>query len=290
MRLVTYSTDGKEQLGVIVGRGIVSISSHIADAPGNMIDLMQRWCEFAEPVRELLNRPPDVELASVRLHAPVPKPGKVLAIGLNYKDHIAEVGMETPEHQTWFAKMPTSVTGPYDPVEMPDVSQSLDYEAELVMIIGKRARNVPRSRAAEVIFGFCVGNDVSVRDWQLRVSQWVVGKSFDTHAPFGPWLTTADEVDPGDLAIRCLVNGEVRQSSNTKHLLFDCFAQVELLSKAMTLEPGDVIFTGTPSGVGMSYKPPVYLKAGDVVRVEIDTLGHIENRVEAGSTQIVIGC
>ncbi|WP_144097575.1 fumarylacetoacetate hydrolase family protein [Croceicoccus sediminis] len=288
MKLATYSVDGKEQLGVVVGDGVVSIAKHLPDAPRTMIELVQNWSQYAGPVGELQGRAADVDLDAVRLCAPVPRPGKVLAIGLNYKDHIAETGMETPDQQTWFAKMPTSVAGPYDAIELPAVSDDLDYEAELVMVIGKRARNVPRDRAHEVIFGFCTGNDVSVRDWQLRVSQWIVGKSFDTHAPFGPWITTSDETDGSDLGIRCLVNGEVRQSSNTRHLLFDCLAQIEMLSQAMTLEPGDVIFTGTPGGVGMGSKPPAYLKAGDVVRVEIDTLGHIENRVVPGSTTTII--
>ncbi|MEJ2459569.1 MAG: fumarylacetoacetate hydrolase family protein [Novosphingobium sp.] len=180
------------------------------------------------------------------------------------------------------------MAGPYDPIELPVVSDDLDYEAELVMVIGRRARNVPQSRAHEVIFGYCAGNDVSVRDWQLRVSQWTIGKSFETHAPFGPWITTADEADGSDLDIRCLVNGEVRQSSNTKHLLFDCHAQVAFLSKVMTLEPGDVIFTGTPGGVGMGSQPPAYLEADDRVRVEIDKLGHIENRVVRGSQETTI--
>jgi len=288
MKLVTYSAEGKEWLGLAVGSGIVSISRHLPGAPESMIELIRRWSEFVGPVSQLQDREPDAELGAVRLRAPVPRPGKILAIGLNYKDHIEETKMETPEHQTWFAKMPTSVTGPYDTIELPAVSDSLDYEAELVMVIGRRARNVPRSRAHEVIFGYCVGNDVSVRDWQLRVSQWIIGKSFDTHAPCGPWITTAHETDGSDLGIRCLVNGEVRQSSNTKHLLFDCYAQVEHLSKVMTLEPGDVIFTGTPGGAGMGYQPPVYLRADDVVRVEIDKLGHIENRVVRGSPETII--
>lgn len=288
MQLATYSMDCKDQLGLVVSNGIVSISKHLQGAPANMIELIRRWSEFAGPISELRHRRPDAQLSEVSLQAPVPRPGKILAIGLNYKDHIEETNMQTPEHQTWFAKMPTSANGPFDPVELPVVSDSLDYEAELVMVIGRRARNVPRSRAHEVVFGFCVGNDVSVREWQLRVTQWVIGKSFETHAPFGPWITTADETDVNDLGIRCLVNGQVRQSSNTKHLLFDCLAQVEHLSKVMTLEPGDVIFTGTPSGVGLSYQPPAYLKAGDLVRVEIDTLGHIENRVVQGSSETVI--
>jgi 2-keto-4-pentenoate hydratase/2-oxohepta-3-ene-1,7-dioic acid hydratase in catechol pathway len=179
--------------------------------------------------------------------------------------------------------MPTAANGPFDAIEFPAVSQDLDYEAELVVVIGKRCRNVPQARVAEAIFGYCVGNDVSVRDWQKRTPQWTIGKSFDTHAPFGPWITTADEVNTSSLGIRSFVNGEQRQSSNTSQMLFDCAAQIEHLSQAMTLEPGDLIYTGTPAGVGMAHNPPVYLKPGDVVRVEIDGLGAIENRVEPAS-------
>ena len=155
----------------------------------------------------------------------------------------------------------------------------MDYEAELVAIVGRGGRHISREAAPGALFGFCVGNDVSERAWQMRTTQWVLGKSFDTHAPFGPWITTLDEAsDPHGRAIRCLVNGEQRQSSNTAHLVFDVWAQVEHLSQAMTLEPGDVIYTGTPGGIGAAMNPRRFLKAGDVVRVEIDGLGAIENR------------
>jgi 2-keto-4-pentenoate hydratase/2-oxohepta-3-ene-1,7-dioic acid hydratase in catechol pathway len=157
------------------------------------------------------------------------------------------------------------------------VSTSVDYEVELVFIMGKRSRYVSKSDAARHIFGYCVGNDVTARDWQMRTPQWVLGKSFDSHGPFGPWITTADEIgDPHRLGIRSAVNGEVRQNSNTRELIFDVFAQVEYLSQVMTLEPGDVVFSGTPGGIGAAMKPPVFLKAGDRVRCEIDELGAIE--------------
>jgi ureidoglycolate lyase len=158
----------------------------------------------------------------------------------------------------------------------------VDYEAELVVVIGRRCRHVAKERAHEVVFGYCAGNDVSARDWQFHTAQWMLGKSFDTHAPFGPWIVTADEIgDPHALGIRCFVNGEKRQDSNTSNLVFNVFDQIALLSQAVTLEPGDVIFTGTPGGVGMAMKPPRYLKAGDLVRVEIDKIGAIEGRMVA---------
>jgi 2-keto-4-pentenoate hydratase/2-oxohepta-3-ene-1,7-dioic acid hydratase in catechol pathway len=156
----------------------------------------------------------------------------------------------------------------------------VDYEAEFVVVIGRRCRHVTKQEAADAVFGYAAGNDVSVRDWQFRTGQYVLGKSFDTHAPFGPWIVTADEIgDPHNLGIRCFVNGAKRQDSNTRHLVFDVFDQIAHLSEAMTLEPGDVIYTGTPGGVGFAAQPPEFLKAGDVVRVEIDRIGALEARL-----------
>lgn len=221
-------------------------------------------------------------LAEVHLKAPVPDPQKILAIGLNYADHIAETGRQKPKRQVWFSKLPNAVNGPYDPIQIPKVSNNIDYEAEFVAIIGKRCRHVSSANAKDVIFGYCAGNDVSVRDWQRLSPQWILGKSFDTHAPFGPWIVTPDEIgDPHTLGIRCLVNGELRQNSNTSHLIFNIFDQIEHLSQALTLEPGDVIFTGTPGGVGVAMDPPSWLKAGDVVRVEIDRVGALEAKMVA---------
>jgi 2-keto-4-pentenoate hydratase/2-oxohepta-3-ene-1,7-dioic acid hydratase in catechol pathway len=249
-----------------------------------MIELIARWAEWGPKLESAASRPGDLALSAAKLQAPVRAPRKVFAIGLNYADHCEESGLEIPKDQVWFSKAVTSVNGPFDPIELPAASTHLDHECEMVTVIGRRCRNVSRERAKEVVFGYCVGNDVSVRDWQLRTTQWVIGKSFDTHAPIGPWITTADEVqDPHKLGIRCLVNGEERQKSNTRHLVFDVYAQIEYLSKAVTLEPGDLIFTGTCGGVGIAYKPPRWLKAGDRVRVEIEGLGAIENRVEPGT-------
>ena len=218
---------------------------------------------------------------SLTLAAPILRPPKFLAIGLNYADHVAEAGLEAPKVPTVFNKQSTCVTGPNADVHLPRISAALDYEGELGFVIGTRCRHVPKQRAHEVIAGYLVVNDVSVRDWQLRIPTWTMGKSFDTHGPLGPWLTTADEIDPSGLRLRTFVNGELRQDSNTKHLIFDCAAIVEHLSTAFTLEPGDVVATGTPGGVGIAMKPPRLLKVGDVVRVEIEGLGALENRVVA---------
>src|SRR5580658_10131441 len=281
MKLVTFEVQGSERVGVVEGDRVVDLSE--TSLPSTMIGLITAWDGIAHDVQRFVaNTKPQHSLADVHLKAPVPRPPKILAIGLNYADHIAETGREKPARQVWFAKMSNAVNGPFDRIEIPKVSNDVDYEAELVFVVGKRCRHVPKEKAHEVVFGYCAGNDVSVRDWQYASPQWILGKSFDTHAPFGPWIVTSDEIgDPHTLGIRCLVNGGVRQNSNTRELVFNIYDQIAHLSQAMTLEPGDVIFTGTPGGVGTAMKPPSYLKAGDVVRVEIDGIGAIETRARA---------
>ena len=217
----------------------------------------------------------------VRLLAPV-VPRKFLAIGLNYPDHIAESGMEAPQFPVFFNKQVSCVVGPDEDVHMPRVSSLLDYEGELAVVIGTRCRHVPAERAHEVIAGYTITNDLSVRDWQLRTPTMTMGKSFDTHGPLGPWVVTADELgDPHDLALKTYVNDELRQDGNTREMIYDCFQQVEHLSEAFTLEPGDVIATGTPAGIGAVRQPfpDGLLKVGDVVRVQIDGIGELCNAV-----------
>lgn len=281
MKLATFRAVGHERIGVVKADEIVDLTGE--DVPSGMIELIANWPKLRERVARIAAQTkPRYRTADVHLLAPVPRPQKILAIGLNYADHIAESGAATPERQIWFSKLPNAVNGPYDPIEIPKASNAIDYEAELVFVIGKRCRHVAKERAHEVIFGYTAGNDISVRDWQFHTAQWIVGKSFDTHAPFGPWIVTADEIgDPHALGIRCLVNGETRQSSNTKNLVFDCFDQIAYLSQAMTLNPGDIVFTGTPGGVGQSMKPPKLLKVGDEVRVEIDKIGALDAKMVA---------
>jgi 2-keto-4-pentenoate hydratase/2-oxohepta-3-ene-1,7-dioic acid hydratase in catechol pathway len=220
-------------------------------------------------------------LDEVRLLAPV-LPRKYLAIGLNFADHIAESGMEAPEFPVFFNKQVTCVIGPREDIHMPRVSTLLDYEGELALVIGARCRHVPVERAHEVIAGYTIANDVSVRDWQIRSPTMTMGKSFDTHGPLGPWLVTADELgDPHDLSIKTFVNDELRQDGNTSEMIYDCFQQVAHLSEAFTLEPGDVIATGTPAGIGAVRQPfpEGLLKVGDAVRIEIDGIGELRNTV-----------
>jgi 2-keto-4-pentenoate hydratase/2-oxohepta-3-ene-1,7-dioic acid hydratase in catechol pathway len=221
-----------------------------------------------------------VAVTDVSLLAPVGRPPKFLAIGLNYAAHAAESPMLRPEHQLWFNKQSTCVTGPGDSIEIPRASSMVDYEGELAFVIGTRCRHVPASRAADVIAGFTIVNDVSVRDWQRRTPTMTMGKSFDTHGPMGPWLVTPDEVgDPHSLRLRTWVNGELRQDASTDDLIFNCWDMIEHLTTAFTLEPGDVISTGTPAGVGFAMDPPRWLAAGDVVRIEIEKIGVLENPV-----------
>jgi ureidoglycolate lyase len=279
MKLARFTVEERLHLGLINGHGVTSLSTHIPGLGEDMNGLIRRYGELKPTLRSLEQLPADYLISDVHLHAPVARPGKVMGLGFNYADHVREGNIEIPEHQTWFTKAVTAVNGPYDPIQRPAVSTMLDYEGELVVIIGKGGRHIGTDEAVDHIFGYCVGNDVSVRDWQRRSGQYSIGKSFDTHAPFGPYIVTADEIDPQSLPIRTLVNGELRQNSNTRHQIFTCAMQIEHLSQPMTLEPGDVIFTGTPSGVGAAMKPPRWLVPGDQVRVEIDGIGFIQNTV-----------
>lgn len=281
MKIARFSHDGTEGLGIIVPGGIVALSKHLPQAPASMIELIAQWSDLEGAIKSLVDRSPDIEDQAAQLLAPIARPSKLFGIGLNYADHIAESGMERPKDQTWFSMPPTAANGPFDPIALPRVSSQLDYEAELVIVIGKRCRYADRASAADAIFGYCVGNDVSVRDWQFKTSQFILGKSFDTHAPHGPWIVTKDAIDPLTLDIECRVNGELRQSSNTKHMIFAPVDQVEHLSQVMTLEPGDLLFSGTPDGVGAVRKPPLWLTVGDKVTTTIAGIGTIENEVAA---------
>lgn len=277
MRLVRFERDGIAAYGRLEGERVVPVA-------GAMF------------VEALAGKPAGdaVPLSAVRLLAPVARPGKILGIGVNYAAHAAEsvsfVNTSKPEVQKWFNKQATATNGPYDVVHLPKVSAQLDYEGELVAVIGKAGRHVPAARAMEIVAGFCVGGDYSVRDWQKASQTMIMGKGFDTHAVFGPAIVTPDEA--GDISgreIRTFVNGELRQTGKPSQMIHDLAAQIEHLTAAFTLEPGDVIFTGTPAGVGAGFDPPKWLKAGDTVRVEIDGLGHIENKIVEETGEMRIG-
>ena len=226
------------------------LSRLVPSAPTDMLSVITHWDSLKASMPATLPEDGAMALADVRLEAPL-RPGKTLAIGLNYADHVRETGRDMPEHQTWFGKLPNAINGPFDSVQKPRASEKVDYEVELVVVIGKRGRHITREDASAHIFGYCVGNDVTARDWQRRTPQWLIGKSFDTHAPFGPWITTADEIgDPHRLGIRSHVNGEKRQELNTRELIFPVWDLIAHLSQAMTLEAGDLIFTGTPKRGG----------------------------------------
>ena len=276
MKLAVFQAGGAEQIGIVNDGKILPV-------PGasDMIALIADFDSYKSKLQNLASSTEGwLALDAVKLCAPVRRPGKILAIGLNYADHIAETGRETPTQQMWFLKASSSAAGPYDAIQLPKASPgSVDYEVELVAVIGKGGRHISRADAPKAVFGYCVGNDVSVRDWQGHSPQWSIAKSFDTHSPFGPWITLSDEMpDPHGFKITCTVNGDVRQQSNTANLVFDVWAQIEYLSQAMTLEPGDIIFTGTPGGIGWARKPQLFLNPGDLCRCEIEGIGYIEGK------------
>jgi len=271
------TSTGKPGLGLIEGDQIVDLSA--TDLPAEPAAALAEVGRGG--LEEAAATAPRLPLDDVQLLAPA-VPRKYLAIALNYADHIAEMGMEAPEVPVFFNKQVTCVVGPGAEVHMPKVSTFLDYEAELAVVIGKRCRHVPVERAHEAIAGYTCANDLSVRDWQGRARTMTLGKSFDTHGPLGPWLVTPEEVgDPRDLRIRCYVDDELRQDASTAEMVFDCFQQVSHLSEAFTLEPGDVIATGTPAGVGLGRKPVSenILHVGQAVRVEIERIGELVNTV-----------
>jgi len=283
MRLITYLNESEEGIGSLEEDNIIPFSQD-QDIPNNMLAFLEGGEEVLNIAKKLCEQTKKkIPLTDIKLKSPIPRPPKILAIGLNYADHLEEVKaagreMEEPEVPMVFNKQSLSVAGPFEEVHDPKVSEMLDFEGELAFIIGKKCRHIPKEEAHKVIAGFAIANDLSVRDWQLRSPTFTMGKSFDTHCPFGPAIVTSDEIsDPHNLSITTEVNGEKRQDSNTKYLIFDCFTLVEHLSTAFTLEPGDLILTGTPGGVGVVEGK--FLKAGDVIKIAISELGYIENKV-----------
>lgn len=285
MKLVTYTRGGRApEAGVVLGERVVSLAgAGHADtlsvaALGDMaVSRVENWVH---------NPPPEAvsELRDVKLLAPVPRPNKLICVGLNYRDHAIESNMAIPSVPTIFNKFATSVIGPGDEIVLPKVSSQPDYEAEFAFVIGRGGRNIKASDWKNHVFGYTIINDVSARDYQLATTQWLMGKTFDTFAPMGPWIVSADEIeDPHELDISLTIAGEVLQNSNTRELIFKIPDLIAHLSSVFTLEPGDIVSTGTPSGVGFARKPPRYLKAGDECVVRVAGIGELRNPVVAES-------
>ena len=283
MKLISYKIDNEVQIGSIRDDGVVPFSQD-KDIPKNMLSFLEAGTKSLDKAKKISEESDiSIKLNDIRILKPINRPPKIIAIGLNYADHLEEIrasgrDMTTPDVPMIFNKQSLSANGPFDDIHKPIVSDKLDYEGELTIVIGKKCRHVKKENAEEVIAGYTIGNDISVRDWQMRVPTFTIGKSFDTHCPFGPSIVTKEDIkNPHDLDLTTEVNGEVRQKSNTKHLIFNCYDIIEHLSTAFTLEPGDLILTGTPSGVGVV--DDVFLKHGDVVRVSISEIGFIENKI-----------
>lgn len=286
MRLATYAFQGRIRAGVIVDDRVVAFDELAVGLPPTLEGLLDAGEPAMAAVREAARTTArGTPMDAVRLLAPIRFPRKFLAIGLNYASHLAEaraMGVPIPDlqYQIWFNKQTSCIAGPYDAIERPAVSEQLDFEGELGVVIGQRCRHVAAADAQKVVAGYLIVNDVSVRDWQKRTLTATLGKSFDTHGPTGPWLTTRDEIaDPHALAVRTLVDGVVMQDGNTAEMIHRIDAMIAYLTTVMTLEPGDILATGTPAGVAGSRRPPTWLRPGQSVRVEIEGLGHIENGV-----------
>ncbi|MBD8006906.1 fumarylacetoacetate hydrolase family protein [Bacillus norwichensis] len=306
MKLVTFTQNGLTRIGAVEGEQVIDLNAafkaklesegkiraeKISEAyiPTDMKGFLQGGKESLELAKEsvqfALNSESAVQLVfnkkDVQIGAPVTEPGKMICVGHNYREHILEMGRELPSHPVLFAKFANTIVGPEDDIPFYPISEQLDYEAEFAFVVGKRAKNVSLENALDYVAGYTIVNDVTYRDIQRRTIEWLQGKAVDGTAPMGPWLVTSDELtDPAGLEISLSVNGEERQRSNTSNLVFTVQRLVEFLSDLMTLEPGDVILTGTPGGVGVAREPQAFLKDGDVVRIEVDKVGVLENKVK----------
>lgn len=286
MRFATLATDTGPRAVVRAGNDYIDLATSDSSLPNNVREILAAGADGLAAARRASQRPDAKRIAagSARYHAPVPDPKKIVCLGLNYRDHAIESGKAIPSEPVLFSKYATALIGHGESIVIPKVSKRVDYEAELVIVVGKKGRHIPVEKAMQFVAGYCVGHDVSARDWQFKgeTKQWMSGKTFDTFAPVGPELVTADELpDPHSLPIRLRLNGQTMQDSNTKQLIFGVPEILAYLSVIMTLEPGDLIFTGTPPGVGDARKPPVYMKPGDIAEVEIEGIGLLRNQCVA---------
>lgn len=284
LKLLRFEDGAGVRLGVMDDVGVVPLDA-VVDRYPTMLAVVAGGDDALRAIRDVVAGTSDrISMDGIRLLAPIERPGKFLAIGMNYRKHLAEaqrLGVAVPTHQYWFNKQTSCISGPHDDID-PGPTEQLDYEVELGVVIGRTAKDVAAEDAKAHVFGYVVVDDVTARDWQKHSPTFTVGKSFDTHGPIGPWIVTADEIgDPHALGLRCYVNGELRQDGSTSELIYSVWDQIAYLSRAFTLDPGDLLATGTPDGVGVARQPPVFLNAGDVVRCEVDGVGSIENRVAA---------
>jgi 2-keto-4-pentenoate hydratase/2-oxohepta-3-ene-1,7-dioic acid hydratase in catechol pathway len=282
MKLANFTYQNQTRIGAVIGNILVDGLAS-TDIPRTLIEFLNNKTESLAAMQQLIDSNKHrINIADVKLNAPIPRPPKYLGVALNYADHISETGMARPEYPSFFTKQSTCVIGSGEAIQMPKVSNKLDYEGELAFVIGQRCRHVSVEQAHEVIAGYMIANDISVRDWQARSPTMMIGKSFDTCGPLGPWLVTADEInDPHCLNLKTWVDDELRQNANTSEMIFNCYELIAYLSQAMTLEVGDVITTGTPSGVGVKMSPRGYLKEGQTVRIAIEGIGELVNSVIA---------
>ncbi len=286
MRLVTYLGPQGPRVAAVRQGECIDLNAADPRLPACPKRFLGLGAEGFAQAAEAVTTGDPVPLEQLKLLPPIPNPEKIICVGLNYADHARESGMDPPSEPVLFNKFPTAVGGEWSPIVLPSLSSEVDFEAELVVIIGSGGRRIPREKALDHVAAYCCGNDVSARDWQIRKpgGQWLLGKSFDTFAPIGPVLTTADEVtDPGNLRVQLRLNGQTMQDSNTSQLIFSVEELIAYVSGVCTLSPGDLLFTGTPPGVGFARKPPVYLQPGDSVEVEIEGLGVLHNPVVAES-------
>lgn len=282
MKLITFTLNGTSRLGALRGdQEVIDLNQADSRLPSEMLAFLQAGESALNLAQDAIAQAKHtIPLSSVKLQAPIPRPGKIICIGLNYSDHAAESGQPIPQYPVVFSKYANTIIAPGESIILPKVSTQVDYEAELGFVIGKRGRYISEADALQYVAGYLPINDVSARDYQNRTSQWTMGKTFDTFAPMGPALVTSDEIpDPHNLKISLTIGDKVYQDSNTSNLIFGIPRLVASLSEVMTLEPGDVVSTGTPPGVGFAQKPPRFLQPGDVVSVTIEKLGTLSNPV-----------
>jgi acylpyruvate hydrolase len=283
MRIVHFEKEGVPGIAADAGTGWHGLTERETGFPGTLPELIARGADLSRTATDLLPMRA-IDLKAVRIRPPVPKPQKILCVGLNYDDHLAESGLKRPVYPEIFARFATSLIAHNEPIRRPPESSTLDYEAELAVVIGRGGRRIQHDKALEHVAGYSLFNDATIREFQLRTPQWTIGKNFDGTGAFGPWLVTPDALPPGahGLRIQGRLNGQVMQNACTDQLIFDVSALIAMLSVAVTLEPGDVIITGTPGGVGAARKPPVFMQPGDLFEVEIEGIGLLSNPVENG--------